>query len=88
MSAVEKSEHKHTVTGKVVGAQRDKTASVEVVWSTRHPRYGRVQRKVTKLHFHDANNEVSVGDFVRIVECRPISKTVNWKLVEILEKAN
>ena len=81
-------EQKHTLVGMVVSDSRDKTRKVKVDWSTRHPRYHRVIRKHTILHIHDENNECANGDKVRIVECRPVSKTKAYKLVEVLEKAS
>lgn len=85
MSVAEKSVGK-TIVGKVVSDARDKTIAVEIEWSTRHARYHKVQKKFTKIHVHDANNECSVGDKVRVKECRPLSKNKSWMLVEILEK--
>ena len=85
MSVAEKSTEK-TLVGKVVSDARDKTIAVEIEWSTRHARYRKVQKKFTKLHVHDANNECAVGDKVRVKECRPFSKSKTWMLVEVLEK--
>jgi len=53
----------------------------------RHPLYGKYIRRSTKLHIHDANNECSQGDTVTIQQCRPISRTKTWKLLEVVEKA-
>jgi small subunit ribosomal protein S17 len=73
-----------TVTGKVVSDKMDKTIVVLVERSVRHPKYEKIIRRRTKLHAHDENSAAKVGQMVRIQECRPISKTKTWKLVEIL----
>jgi len=77
---------KRTVEGLVISAKRDKTITVKVDWSRRHPKYGKVMRRSTKYHVHDPLNTASMGDTVQIQECRPISKTKSWVLVKILEK--
>jgi small subunit ribosomal protein S17 len=73
-----------TVTGKVVSDKMDKTIVVQVERSVRHPKYEKIIRKRTKLHAHDEKGEAKVGQMVKIQECRPVSKTKTWKLVEIL----
>lgn len=73
--------------GKVISAKMDKTVVVQIVRTMRHPIYERVVRSNSKLYAHDAKNEASIGDTVRIMECRPLSKNKRWRLVEILEKA-
>ena len=73
--------------GVVVSAAMDKTIVVMVETVKAHPRYKKVIRRSTKFHAHDEANTASVGDVVRIVETRPLSKTKNWRLAEILEKA-
>lgn len=73
-----------TVTGKVVSDKMDKTIVVEVERSVRHPKYEKIIRKRTKLHAHDEKGEAKIGQMVKIQECRPVSKTKTWKLVEIL----
>ena len=73
-----------TVTGKVVSDKMDKTIVVLVERSVRQPKYEKIIRRRTKLHAHDENSAAKVGQMVRIQECRPISKTKTWKLVEIL----
>jgi small subunit ribosomal protein S17 len=65
----------------------DKTIVVKVDTVKAHPRYKKVVRRSTKFHAHDEGNQAKVGDVVRIVESRPLSKTKNWRLVEILEVA-
>ena len=73
-----------TVTGKVVSDKMDKTIVVLVERSVRHPKYEKIIRRRTKLHAHDENGQAKVGQMVKIQECRPVSKTKTWKLVEIL----
>ncbi len=73
--------------GKVVSNKMDKTAVVAVQRTMQHPIYGRIMRKTKKYKVHDANNECRVGDKVRIMETRPLSKDKNWRLVEIMEKS-
>ena len=65
----------------------DKTIGVKVETVKVHPRYKKVIRRARKFHAHDERNEANVGDVVRIVETRPLSKTKNWRLAEIVEAA-
>jgi small subunit ribosomal protein S17 len=73
--------------GVVVSSAMDKTIVVQVESLKMHPRYKKVVRRATKFHAHDERNEANVGDVVRIVETRPLSKTKNWRLAEIVEAA-
>ena len=73
--------------GIVVSDKMDKTIVVEVARLTRHPLYQRVLRRSTKYHAHDADNSCAVGDRVVIAECRPLSKTKSWRVVEVLARA-
>jgi len=73
--------------GVVVSNAMDKTIVVQVETSKLHPRYKKVIRSATKFHAHDEQNQANVGDLVRIVETRPLSKTKNWRLAEIMEAA-
>ncbi|MFO7300582.1 MAG: 30S ribosomal protein S17 [Actinomycetes bacterium] len=73
--------------GIVVSDVRDKTVTVEVPEQVRHPRYDKIVRRSKKYHAHDENNEARVGDTVRIMETRPISKQKRWRVVEIVERA-
>jgi small subunit ribosomal protein S17 len=73
--------------GVVVSDSRDKTVTVEVQSSAAHPRYDKVVRTATKFHAHDEGNDAHVGDTVRIMETRPISKQKRWRVVEVLERA-
>ncbi|MCW8825022.1 MAG: 30S ribosomal protein S17 [Gammaproteobacteria bacterium] len=77
-----------TVTGRVVSDKMDRTITVLVERKVKHPLYGKFIKRSTKLHAHDENNECNTGDVVTIQQCRPISKSKSWKLVEITEKAS
>lgn len=76
-----------TRTGVVTSGKMDKTITVAVERKVKHPMYGKFVKKTTKFHAHDENNACGVGDVVRIMETRPLSKTKRWRLVEIVEKA-
>ncbi len=73
--------------GKVVSNKMDKTIVVAIENSVRHPLYKKIIKRTVKLKAHDANNECSIGDKVRVMETRPLSKEKRWRLVEIIEKA-
>ena len=73
--------------GIVTSAKADKTVTVRIDSAKRHPRYQKIMRTSTKLHAHDERNDANEGDTVRVVECRPMSSTKRWRLVEILERA-
>jgi small subunit ribosomal protein S17 len=73
--------------GLVVGDKMDKTVVVEVEDRVKHPLYGKVIRRTSKLKVHDEQNSAGVGDRVLLMETRPLSATKRWRLVEILEKA-
>ncbi|MCJ7822374.1 MAG: 30S ribosomal protein S17 [Armatimonadetes bacterium] len=73
--------------GRVVSDRMDKTVVVEVNRLMRHPLYKKVIRRTSRCKVHDAQNECGVGDRVRIMETRPLSKTKRWRLVSVLEKA-
>ena len=77
----------HTVDGRVVSNKMDKTVTVLVERQVKHALYGKYIRRSTKLHAHDAENACQMGDTVRIAECAPISKTKNWRVVEIIARA-
>ena len=72
-----------TLTGTVVSDRMDKTIAVMVERSVRHPVYGKIVRRKSKIHAHDEGNQCKVGDFVTIVESRPISKQKSWRLESI-----
>ncbi|MCL1913509.1 MAG: 30S ribosomal protein S17 [Eubacteriaceae bacterium] len=73
--------------GKVVSDKNDKTIIVAVETIKNHPLYKKRVKKTTRFYAHDENNECGMGDTVRIMETRPLSKTKRWRLVEIVEKA-
>ena len=73
--------------GKVVSDKMHKTATILVERKVKHPIYGKFVRKTTKFSVHDENNDCGIGDTVKIMETRPISKNKRWRLVEVLEKA-
>ena len=74
-------------TGKVVSNNMDKTIVVAVVDNVKHPLYGKIVKRTYKLKAHDENNECGIGDRVKVMETRPLSKDKRWRLVEIIEKA-
>jgi small subunit ribosomal protein S17 len=76
-----------TVEGRVVSNKMDKTVTILVERQVKHALYGKYIRRSTKLHAHDADNACKEGDVVRIAECAPMSKTKNWRVVEILARA-
>ena len=76
-----------TASGKVVSNKMDKSIVVLVERRVKHPVYGKIIKRSTKIHAHDANNECGIGDEVTIKEVRPISKTQSWSLVSVDEKA-
>ncbi len=73
--------------GVVVSDKMDKTIVVAIRTRVKHPLYGKIMNRTTKLKAHDENNECGVGDTVRVMETRPLSKEKHWRLVEIIEKA-
>nr|WP_317129401.1 30S ribosomal protein S17 [Flaviaesturariibacter aridisoli] len=72
--------------GVVTSNKMTKTITVAVERKVKHPIYGKFVKKTSKFHAHDDKNEASIGDVVRIMETRPLSKTKRWRLVEIVEK--
>ncbi len=77
-----------TIIGVVTSAQKTpKTIRVEVEYLTKHSKYGKFVRRTARLHAHDEKGEARLGDRVEIMECRPISKTKNWRLVKVLTAA-
>ena len=76
-----------TRTGKVVSDKMDKTVVVAIVDHVKHPLYGKIVKRTYKLKAHDEKNECGVGDTVKVMETRPLSKDKSWRLVEIIEKA-
>lgn len=76
-----------TRVGIVSSDKMDKTITVKVETNVKHPLYGKVVKQTKKLKAHDENNECKIGDRVRVMETRPLSKDKHWRLVEIIEKA-
>ena len=76
-----------TRVGDVVSDKMDKTITVAVKYRVRHPLYGKIMNRTTKLKAHDENNACGIGDTVRVMETRPLSHDKRWRLVEIIEKA-
>ena len=75
-----------TLQGKVISDKMDKTVTVLLERQVKHPLYKKYIKRSTKLHVHDENNDCAIGDVVAIRECRPISKSKSWTLVEITER--
>lgn len=73
--------------GKVVSNKMDKTIVVAMEYNVKHPLYGKIVKRTYKLKAHDEKNECAIGDRVRVMETRPLSKDKRWRLVEIVEKA-
>ncbi|MBR3524567.1 MAG: 30S ribosomal protein S17 [Lachnospiraceae bacterium] len=76
-----------TRTGKVISDKMDKTITVAVEDHVRHPLYNKIVKKTYKLKAHDEKNDARIGDTVRVMETRPLSKDKRWRLVEIVERA-
>ena len=73
--------------GKVVSNKMDKTIVVAITDNVKHPLYGKIVKRTHKLKAHDENNDCNIGDTVRIMETRPLSKDKRWRLMEIVERA-
>jgi len=84
---VEAGKTANTVTGRVISNKMDKTITVLLERRVKHPIYGKFIRRSTKVHAHDENNECREGDTVVVQQCRPLSKTKTWQLVEIVNRA-
>ena len=76
-----------TRTGKVISDKMDKTITVAVENHVKHPLYNKIVKRTYKLKAHDENNEAHIGDTVKVMETRPLSKDKRWRLVEIIERA-
>ena len=74
-------------TGVVTSNKMDKSITVAIEWKEKHPIYGKFVNKTKKYHAHDEKNECGIGDTVKIMETRPLSKTKRWRLVQIIERA-
>ena len=73
--------------GMVVSDKMDKTVVIAIEDNVKHPVYGKIIKHTLKVHAHDENNECGIGDTVKIMETRPLSKTKRWRVVEVIEKA-
>jgi small subunit ribosomal protein S17 len=83
----EKRNNRKTEVGTVVSNKMDKTIVIAIKDSVKHPLYKKVIKRTVKLKAHDEKNECNIGDRVRVMETRPLSKDKRWRLVEIIEKA-
>ena len=79
--------NRKTRTGVVVSDKMDKTIVVEIRTRVKHPLYGKIMNRTSKIKAHDEENQCGIGDTVKIMETRPLSKDKRWRLVEIIEKA-
>lgn len=86
MEAKERNLRKERV-GKVVSNKMEKSCVITVERRVKHEKYGKFMSRTTKLMVHDENNQVGIGDTIKVMETRPLSKNKRWRLVEILEKA-
>jgi len=77
-----------TLKGVVIGQGTAMTVKVAIDYKVKHPKYGKYMGRRTKLSVHDPKNQSGLGDWVEIVECRPISKTKRWRLVKVVQKAS
>ena len=80
-------EIKRTQTGRVVSNKMDKSVTVLLERQIKHPLYGKYIKRSTKVRAHDEDNSCGEGDVVKIAECRPLSKSKSWRVIEILERA-
>ena len=78
---------KRTRTGRVTSNKADETVTVLLERQVKHPLYGKYMKRSTKVHAHDEDNSCAEGDLVKISECRPLSKTKSWRVIEIVERA-
>jgi small subunit ribosomal protein S17 len=83
----DESKANRTLTGRVTSAAMDKTVTVLIERRVKHPLYGKFIKRSSKVHAHDESNACGEGDLVRIEQCRPLSKTKTWRLLEVVEKA-
>ncbi len=78
---------KRIATGKVTSNKMDKAVTVAIERKIKHPLYGKYIKRTSKIHARDENNTCQIGDIVNLSECRPLSKTISWQVVDIVEKA-
>ncbi|NRD72103.1 30S ribosomal protein S17 [Shewanella sp. VB17] len=81
------SDNIRTLQGRVLSDKMDKSITVAIERKVKHPLYGKYLKRTTKIHAHDEQNQCTTGDVVTIRECRPLSKTKSWTLVEVITKA-
>ena len=81
------SDNIRTLQGRVLSNKMDKSITVAIERKVKHPLYGKFINRTTKIHAHDEQNQCNAGDIVTIRECRPLSKTKSWTLVEVVTKA-
>jgi len=82
----EEAKKNRRLTGRVVSNAMDKTVTLLIERRVKHPLYGKFIRRSTKIHAHDEANECNPGDLVTVEQCRPLSKTKSWRVMDILEK--
>ncbi|MDH4157192.1 MAG: 30S ribosomal protein S17 [candidate division Zixibacteria bacterium] len=87
MTEAEKRNNRKVRQGTVVSVKMDKSIVVRVDRTMRHPRYNKIVRTSSKLYAHDEKNDANLGDVVRVMETRPLSKTKHWRLVEVVTRA-
>jgi len=87
MAMNEQTKAQRTIEGRVVSNKMQKTVTVLLERQVQHPLYGKIVRRSTKVHAHDEKGECKEGDMVRIAECAPMSKTKNWRVVEVVTRA-
>ena len=87
MSTASNEKSARTTSGKVISNKMDKSITLTVDRKVKHPLYGKFVQKTTKLMAHDENNECGIGDTVKVMETRPLSKNKCWRLIEIVAKA-
>jgi small subunit ribosomal protein S17 len=85
--AEEQRKQRKTIRGTVVSRSGDKSIRIELNFKVQHPVYGKLIKRTTRLGVHDEKNEAAIGDLVEIIECRPMSKTKSWRLVQVVQKA-
>ena len=87
MADTESRNARHVRTGEVISLSGDKTVTVQITYRKHHPKYGKMMTVRKKLHCHDERNACGLGDTVRVMETRPLSKTKRWRVEEIVERA-
>jgi small subunit ribosomal protein S17 len=83
----EQRKQRKTIRGTVVTRSGDKSLRIELTFKVRHPVYGKLVKRTTRLGVHDEKNEAGIGDLIEVIECRPMSKTKSWRLVQVVQKA-